>query len=80
PIHWTPDGKSVAYEDSRNGQANIWIVPADGNGQAKALTNFTTPASVHVKWSFDNRQTFVSREFTTNDAIMITRAKSPGVK
>jgi serine/threonine protein kinase/Tol biopolymer transport system component len=80
PIRWTPDGRSVAYEDSRNGQANIWIVPGDGNGPAKPLTNFTTPASVHVKWSFDTKQTFVSREFTTNDAIIITRAKAPGYK
>jgi serine/threonine protein kinase len=75
PIHWTPDGRAIAFHDSRNGVANIWRIPIDGKGPARPVTNFASPGTVNFEWTRDGKQMIVSRATTTNDAMLITNAK-----
>ncbi len=34
---WTPDGKSVAFWSQRNGDEDIFVIPADGSGKAELI-------------------------------------------
>jgi Tol biopolymer transport system component len=71
-IHWTPDGKGVAYVDTRDERSNIWVIDADGKRPARPLTNFTSPLTGTFAFSLDGKKTFVTRPVLTSDAIMIT--------
>jgi len=70
-IHWTPDGKGVAYKDTREEGANVWVMAADGKRPARPLTNFTSPGLNAFDFSFDGKKMFVTRATITNDALLI---------
>ncbi len=56
---WSPDGKWLAFESTRDGTVQIYLLPADG-GEARRLTTLSTGASQPV-WSPDGRSlAFVS--------------------
>jgi Tol biopolymer transport system component len=40
-LHWTADGRALAYVDNRDGSSNIWSQPVDGS-PPKQLTGFTS--------------------------------------
>lgn len=72
-FRWAPDGKSIAYNDLRNGAANIWTISADGKGKERQLTNFGAgPPLTRFTWSKDGKQLLVSRVVPTADGILIT--------
>ena len=59
---WSPDGKWIAFESTRGGTSQIYLLPADG-GEARALTSLSTGASQPV-WSADGKMIgFVSAVF-----------------
>ncbi len=70
-IHWTPDGKSVAYVDTRDERSNIWTIHAGGKRPPKRLTNFTSPITQAFAFSLDGKKTFVTRPVRTSDALLI---------
>ena len=72
-MRWTPDGKSIAFNDSRNGGANIWSIPIDGPSVAKPLTSFTTPQTFGFHWSRDGKQLLVGRGSSSSEAVLISR-------
>ncbi len=73
---WTPDGKSIAYNDLRNGAGNIFTISADGKGKEKQLTNFGAPPPiVRFTWSRDGEQLLTSRVVPTADGILITNIR-----
>ncbi len=41
---WLPDGKSIAFVSSRDGESQIWIIPISG-GEARKVTTISTGAS-----------------------------------
>ena len=41
---WMPDGKSIAFVSTRDGESQIWVVPTSG-GEAKKITTISTEAS-----------------------------------
>jgi dipeptidyl aminopeptidase/acylaminoacyl peptidase len=56
---WSPDGKWIAFESTRDGTSQIFLLPV-GGGEAKKLTTLFTGASQPV-WSRDGRMlAFVS--------------------
>lgn len=56
---WSPDGKWIAFESSRDGQSQIWLLPVAG-GEPRKLTTLSTGASQPV-WSPDGKKlAFVS--------------------
>jgi dipeptidyl aminopeptidase/acylaminoacyl peptidase len=64
--HWSPDGKSIAYEGSANGQSGLWVAQADGSGATylgpMEGTDGPVPGAGNaISWSPDNKQiAFVS--------------------
>ena len=59
---WSPDGKWIAFESTRDGASQIWLLPVDG-GEAKKLTTISTGASSAV-WAPDGKSlAFVSAVF-----------------
>ena len=59
---WSPDGKWIAFESTRDGTSQIWLLPVDG-GEAKKLTTLFTGASQPM-WSPDGKAlAFVSAVF-----------------
>jgi Tol biopolymer transport system component len=71
PIRWTPDGRSIAYLDLREGVTNIWSLPV-GGGQPRQLTRFTTDRIYAFAWSPDGKWLAMSRGATTADAVLIS--------
>ncbi len=70
PIHWLPDGRSLAYIVTRDGVSNIWSMPIDG-GAPKQLTNFTSDQIAWFDLSRDGKPTLFSRGATTKDVVLI---------
>jgi len=58
---WSPDGSEIAYISDREPGArdrayrgDVWVVPADGSGDARKLTASSGPVS-HPSWSPDGQ-------------------------
>ncbi len=59
---WSPDGKWIAFESTRDGTSQIWLLPVDG-GEARKLTTISTGAA-QANWSPDGKAiAFVSAVF-----------------
>ena len=59
---WSPDGKWIAFESSRDGEAQVWVMAAAG-GEPKKLTTLSTGAAQPM-WSPNGKQlVFVSSVF-----------------
>jgi eukaryotic-like serine/threonine-protein kinase len=71
-MHFTPDGRAVAFLDSRGGGANIWTIALDGNGEAEPLTDFKTEKIFDFAWSNDGKQLVVIRGTRISDAVLIS--------
>jgi Tol biopolymer transport system component/DNA-binding winged helix-turn-helix (wHTH) protein len=69
-VRWTPDGKAVAYLDSRRGVSDIWVQPLDGSHPWQ-LTEFKTEQTAWFDWSRDGRHLAVVRRIETSDAVLI---------
>jgi dipeptidyl aminopeptidase/acylaminoacyl peptidase len=50
---WSPDGKTLAFLSSRDGNSQVYLLPMDG-GEARGLTHLSTGADM-VKWSPDGK-------------------------
>jgi tricorn protease len=50
---WSPDGKAIAWFSDRDGEYQIYLQNADGSGQARALTKFTSGYPHTLRWSPD---------------------------
>jgi Tol biopolymer transport system component len=48
---WSPDGKWIAFESTRTGDSQIWVIGADG-GEARQLTTIATGAA-QANWAPD---------------------------
>jgi len=73
-LRWTPDGRSIAYLDLRDGVTNVWSLPV-GGGQPRQLTRFTSDRIYAFAWSLDGKWLAMSRGATTSDAVLISEVK-----
>lgn len=53
-LKWSPDGKSYAYVDDRDGVSNIWRQPIAG-GPPEQITNFNDSFIFSFDWASDGR-------------------------
>jgi Tol biopolymer transport system component/tRNA A-37 threonylcarbamoyl transferase component Bud32 len=73
-LRWTPDGRGVAYVDTRAGVSNVWAQPAAG-GAPRQLTDFKTDHIFSFDWSRDGRQLAVARGTRASDVVLIDDLK-----
>lgn len=52
---WAPDGSQIAFCSTRNGKAQLFLIPVDG-GEARALTAFPQGIAEGPVWSPDGTQ------------------------
>jgi Tol biopolymer transport system component len=68
-VHWTPDGRAIAFRTNVNGVGNIWEQPVEG-GPPKPVTHFTSDIIFFFDWSRDGRLA-LSRGTEPTDAVLI---------
>jgi serine/threonine protein kinase/Tol biopolymer transport system component len=68
-IHWTPDGRSVAFLIRGDGAVNVWTQPVAG-GPPKQVTHFTSENIFYFDWFRDGRLA-LSRGTAPIDAVLI---------
>jgi Tol biopolymer transport system component/DNA-binding winged helix-turn-helix (wHTH) protein len=69
-VRWTPDGKALAYIDTRDGVSNIWLQPLDKSSPHQ-LTSFNAERIFYFDWSSDGKNFAVTRGTTTSDVVSI---------
>lgn len=72
--HWTPDGRSIAYVDMKDGGYNIVAQPIVG-GKPKRLTNFKSNSIFAFDFSPDGKRIAFSRGTLTSDVVLISNFK-----
>ena len=68
-IHWTSDGRSVAFLIRGDGAVNVWTQPVAG-GPPKQVTHFTSENIFYFDWFRDGRLA-LSRGTEPIDAVLI---------
>jgi Tol biopolymer transport system component len=75
-FRFTPDGRAIAFQDSRSGGANLWAIDIDGKGESKPMTDFKGEAmDFSFAWSHDGKQLAVIRYNRVTDTVLITEGK-----
>ena len=73
-IRWTPDGRALAYIDTKNGVSNIFAQPLDG-GAPKQLTDFKADRIFYFGYSRDGKQLALSRGTQRSDVVLFSNFK-----
>jgi tricorn protease-like protein/C-terminal processing protease CtpA/Prc len=53
---WSPDGKSIAYFADTTGEYELYVMGADGKGEAKRITTDGTCYRTGITWSPDSKK------------------------
>jgi len=70
-IRWMPDGRAVAFADTREGVSNLWIQPLNGD-PPRQLTRFTSDRIWKFDISADGKTIACSRGDNLSDVVMMT--------
>jgi serine/threonine protein kinase/Tol biopolymer transport system component len=71
---WTPDGRALLYNETRNGVTDIWSQPVDG-GPPKQLTDFKSDIIFRFDWSRDGKRLVLARGNVSSDVVLISDLK-----
>jgi len=53
---WSPNGKWIAYISDGTGEDEIYIIPQDGSGQARQITDNAETYKYDIHWSPDSKK------------------------
>ena len=53
---WSPDGESIAFFDDSTGEYELYVMPAKGKGEKRALTTDGGPFKESITWSPDSKK------------------------
>ncbi|NJL94453.1 MAG: hypothetical protein HC915_12380 [Anaerolineae bacterium] len=68
---WSPDSTQLAYQNNEGGDYDIWIIPVEGEGQARNLTNSSANDEAPA-WSLYNTLAFQSDQLGTSQIFLIS--------
>jgi eukaryotic-like serine/threonine-protein kinase len=72
-IRFTPDGKYIAFRDTKDGKACVSILPTNGQGTPKVLL-LLDAGFQGVRWSYDGKQLANIKRNVSSEALVITNA------
>jgi serine/threonine protein kinase/Tol biopolymer transport system component len=70
-VRWTPDGRALAYVDTRDGVDNIWSRPLEG-GASRQITDFKSDRIGIFDWSSDGKQLALWSGTPTSNVVLIS--------
>ena len=53
---WSPDGENIAFFDDSTGEYELYVMPANGKGEKRALTTDGGPFKEGITWSPDSKK------------------------
>jgi tricorn protease len=53
---WSPDGENIAFFDDSTGEYELYVMPANGKGEKRALTTDGGPFKESITWSPDSKK------------------------
>ena len=53
---WSPDGESIAFFDDSTGEYELYVMPANGKSEKRALTTDGGPFKEGITWSPDSKK------------------------
>lgn len=53
---WSPNGKWIAYISDASGEDEIYVIPQDGNGKQRQVTQNSETYKYRIEWSPDSRK------------------------
>lgn len=56
---WSPDGKSIAYFSDASGEYELYVMPADGKGEAKRVTIDGNCYRTGITWAPDSKKVVI---------------------
>lgn len=71
PVRWAPDGRALAFVQTRNEVSNVWSQPLEG-GAPKPITDFKTELIFTFDWSRDGKQMALWRGRVTRNVVLIS--------
>ncbi len=66
-MEYSPDGKLICVESDRNGREELYVIPSDGAGELKKITDVDS-LKMSYSWSPDSKKI----AFTTSDGKLFT--------
>ncbi|MEO1083899.1 MAG: amidohydrolase family protein, partial [Acidobacteriota bacterium] len=66
---YSPDGREIAFTSDRGGGDNIWVMPADGDGDARAVTDENFRLLNNPAWSPDGRFIAARKHFSSRRSL-----------
>jgi serine/threonine protein kinase/Tol biopolymer transport system component len=73
-VHFTHDGKAVAYPFDDQGANNLWLQPLDGS-PGQQITNFKSEYIAAFHWSFDGSKLAVVRFHEDSDVVLLEESR-----
>lgn len=69
-LHFTPDGRALAFANEEKGVGNIRIQPLDGS-KGRQITDFKSDEIWGFRWSLDGKRLAVLRHHSNSDVILL---------
>ena len=73
-MRWMPDGKGIAYVDTRNGVSNIWVMNL-ATKKSNQLTHFESELIGAFAWSKDGKNLAIVHGEQTSDIVLLSDVK-----
>ncbi|MEE9293038.1 MAG: amidohydrolase, partial [Acidobacteriota bacterium] len=67
---FSPDGRRIAFVSDRDGSENVWLMNADGSGDAVPLTHGRDTVFISPEWTPDGDAIIVAKTGVIRNALM----------
>ncbi len=67
---FSPDGRRIAFVSDRDGSENVWLIRADGSGDAEQLTHGHDTVFISPEWTPDGDAIVVAKAGVVRNTLM----------